>query len=148
MTTETALRQPETSDERLTAIETHLPYLATREDVLTSREYMERSMREQSSSFHDALREQSDRFHSALNAQSEKTNADLREHSERFYEALNTQSDKFHIALREQSAGFYAALMKQSADAQAQARSDRRWIIGTIITVGLAIAGLVVGMAG
>ena len=38
--------------------------------------------------------------------------------------------------------------MKQSADAQAQARSDRRWIIGTIVTVGLAIAGLIIGMSG
>lgn len=115
MTTETTLRQPETSDERITAIETHLPYLATRGNVVTSRKCIDCAMREHSDKFHEAMRE----------------------HSERFYDAL-----------REQSAGFYAALMKQSADAQAQARSDRRWIIGTIITVGLAIAGLVVGMAG
>ena len=126
MTTQTALRQPETSDERITAIETHLPYLATREDVVTSRKCIECAMREHSDKFHDAMRQ----------------------HSERFYDAMREHSDNFHVALREQSAGFYSALMKQSADAQAQARSDRRWIIGTIITVGLAIAALVVGVAG
>ena len=55
MTMRTPLRQPETSDERLTAIETYLPHLATREDVMVIREYMERALREQSNRFHEAM---------------------------------------------------------------------------------------------
>ena len=74
MTTKTSLRQPQTSDERLTAIETHLPFLATREDVAISRECMER-----------ALREQSEMFHKALNAQAEQFRKALREQSDRFH---------------------------------------------------------------
>ena len=97
MTMRTPLRQPETSDERLTAIETYLPHLATRE-------YVERALREQSENFH---------------------------------EALNAQSDKF-----------IAAMMKQTSDMQAQMRSDRRWTIGTIVTVGLALAALIIRMSG
>ena len=115
MTMRTPLRQPETSDERLTAIETYLPHLATREDVIVTREYMER-----------ALREQSDRFREAMNDQSDK-----------FHEAMNAQSDKFT-----------ALMLKQTADMQAQMRSDRRWTIGTVVTVGLAIAGLIIRMSG
>ena len=86
MTMRTPLRQPETSDERLTAIETYLPHLATRE-------YVERALREQSDMFRETI-------------------------------------------------------MKQTADMQAQMRSDRRWTIGTIVTVGLALAGLIIRMSG
>ena len=191
MTMRTPLRQPETSDERLTAIETYLPHLATREDVIVTREYVigtreyvERSLRDHSEKFHEALNAQShrisaqsDRFHEAMNAQSEKfheaMNAqsgrflealsaqsdkfheDLREHSEKFYGALNAQSDRFHEALTvqsdrisDQSDRFNAALLKLTADMQAQMRSDRRWMMGTVITAGLAIAALIIRMSG
>ena len=148
MTMRTPLLQTETSDERLTAIETYLPSLATREDVIITREYMERALRDHSEKFHEAMNAQSDRFHEALNAQSEKFHEAMNAQSDRFHEAMNAQSDRFHEALNAQSDKFTALMLKQTADMQAQMRSDRRWTIGTIITIGLAIAALIIGMSG
>ena len=53
------MRQPKTTDERLTAIETQLLFVATHED-------MERALSEQAERFQEALRAQSDRFEKAL----------------------------------------------------------------------------------
>ena len=103
MTTETSLRQPETTEERLTAIETHLQHRATREDVAASRVCMER-----------ALSEQSDRFHAALNAQAEKSREALREQADSFHAALKSQADNFHAAMNAQAEKFREDLREQA----------------------------------
>ena len=61
---------------------------------------------------------------------------------------MSAQSDRFHEAMNDQSDRFSAAMLKQTADMQAQMRSDRRWTMGTVITVGLAIAALIIRMSG
>ena len=72
----------------------------------------------------------------------------LNAQSENFEKAINAQTDEFSEALNAQTDEFVKALNAQSYILRAQMRANRWWTMGTMIAVGLALAALIIRMAG
>ena len=72
----------------------------------------------------------------------------MREQSEKFSKALNDQTDEFIKAINAQTDEFVKAINAQTDVLRAQMRANRWWAMGTMIAVGLALAALIIRMAG